>query len=126
LIKAIKKYGIEIIAILALISAIMNHNRSDFGDQVIIKADALGYYAYLPAVFIYHDPDFGFKNNYAQDHFMANDNAEYLVKYGNSRVNKYFSGLAILVMPFFLLAHIVALVFNLQAEPIDKHKDVAE
>ena len=29
----------------------------------IIESDAKGYYAYLPAVFIYHDLNFGFYND---------------------------------------------------------------
>ena len=43
--------------------AILNTSFQKDYKSGIIEADAKGYYAYLPAVFIYHDLNFGFYKN---------------------------------------------------------------
>jgi hypothetical protein len=116
LISGIRKFGVEILAALALICAIMNHNRGDAGDQLVMKADALGYYAYLPAVFIYHDATFSFKDYYEKTYYTPNDFSEFRNKQKDRYVDKYFCGVAILESPFFLAAHCIALIFNLPAD----------
>lgn len=82
----------------------------------IIDSDGRGYYAYLPAVFIQH--------NLAFDQFPASEtesqsnirSRNYLVDVGNARINKYFSGVALLLMPFFILAWIISLIAGLPAD----------
>lgn len=71
-----------------------------------IDADGRGYYAYLPAIFIYQDWDWGFvfeneKKLYPDTPYVAGD---YLNRIDNDLVNRYFSGTALLMLPFFLLA----------------------
>lgn len=75
------------------------------GWKTIITSDGRGYYAYLPAIFIYGDLTFKQvasteKKNYNRYDFLP----EYLVTVKTKTVNKYFSGVALLLMPFFLLA----------------------
>jgi len=78
--------------------------------QNILEADAKGYYAYLPAVFIYHDLNFGFydsveKGPDADPHFVS----EYRVQVdGGKTIDKYFCGTALAEAPFFLIAHAVS------------------
>ncbi|MCW3101778.1 MAG: hypothetical protein JWO09_218 [Bacteroidetes bacterium] len=78
--------------------------------QNILEADAKGYYAYLPAVFIYQDLHFGFydsveKGPDADPHFVS----EYRVQVdGSKTINKYFCGTALAEAPFFLLAYTVS------------------
>jgi hypothetical protein len=74
--------------------------------QNIIEADARGYYAYLPAVFIYHDLNFSFYDSIEKtEYYNSNWTSEYRAKVNGGTVNKYFCGTAIAQSPFFLIAH---------------------
>ncbi|CAN5836894.1 hypothetical protein BH11BAC7_BH11BAC7_05110 [soil metagenome] len=75
----------------------------------IITSDGKGYYSYLPAVFIYHDLNFGFydtiENKYYDEHLKSDYRA------GNGEkttIDKYFCGVSILQLPFFLGGHAAA------------------
>jgi len=80
-----------------------------------INADGKGYYAYLPALFLYQDPSFNFiydaeKKYYPEDgsHFK-----DFLNEQPNgTKVNKTFPGLSILYAPFFFLGCLFAFVFG--------------
>ncbi|MDP1728150.1 MAG: hypothetical protein Q8M15_15290 [Bacteroidota bacterium] len=73
--------------------------------------DALGYYVYLPGIFIYHD--------YTQFAWLPAIDSTYAVSGGTiyqvnkiengNYVTKYLGGIAILEMPFFLIGHIIAI-----------------
>ena len=57
----------------------------------LLESDAKGYYAYLPAVFIYQDLNFGFfdqieKEKYYQEHLYY----DYRIGAHNSVINKNF------------------------------------
>lgn len=72
----------------------------------MIAVDATGYYAYLPATFIYQDPHFQFLDTVCRkkyDHPF--DDYEYRVNSHGKSTNKYFIGTAVLQTPFFLIAH---------------------
>ena len=76
-----------------------------------INGDAKGYYAYLPAIFIYQDANYNFIDKmemtyYPEDgsHYKAFKNMQ---KNGLS-VNKCFPGLALFYLPFFGLAALFA------------------
>ena len=76
----------------------------------VINSDGKGYYAYLPAIFIYHDLDYKFIEYY-EDKYYPPDRLvfkEFRVKTEGGIVNKCFPGLAILWLPFFLVAHFVS------------------
>lgn len=73
----------------------------------IIDTDGTGYYAYLPAVFIYHDLNFGFFDQIAKDKYYNKDRF-YDYRGGTNdgqTIDKYYVGTAIVEAPFFLLAH---------------------
>jgi|TARA_R110000737_G_scaffold345006_1_gene372855 hypothetical protein len=84
------------------------HNWSDTErlDRPIIRSDGSGYYAYLPQHFIYHDPDYFFIDSLLPNY----PNAKF-GEFGNyahpdeGRMNKFFPGVAICQIPFFLTAH---------------------
>ena len=87
-----------------------------------IAGDGLGYYAYLPAKYIYHDKDLkyawfnkAYKANYVYSTF---DNPEdnLLVAYGNKRINKYYPGLSYIWWPFFMAAHATAHLLHYPAD----------
>jgi len=75
----------------------------------VIQSDGKGYYAYLPAVFIYHDLNFGFfqetEVNKSYDKSLFYD---YRSNHGGKVIDKYFIGESILLAPFFLTAHLGA------------------
>ena len=79
--------------------------------QKPINGDAKGYYAYLPAIFIYHDSNYEFVDKiettyYLEDGSMAKG---FRNKQPNGTfVNKCFPGLAILYLPFFFLSVVSA------------------
>jgi len=76
----------------------------------IIDSDGKGYYAYLPAIFIYHDLQFKFVEQYETQYYSSNKSGfkEFKNKVNQRNVNKYFPGLAIVWLPFFLAGHFVA------------------
>ncbi len=67
----------------------------------IVDGDGKGYYAYLDQIFISHN--FGSA--------IADQDQTYVVN--NHSVVKFFSGTALLISPFFLLASFIAQLFNL-------------
>lgn len=74
--------------------------------QKAVDSDGRGYYAYLPAVFIYQDWDWNFifeneKKLYPNTPHVAGD---YLNNVDQDLVNRYFAGISLLMLPFFLLA----------------------
>lgn len=64
--------------------------------------DGGGYYAYLPAHFIYKDYSYAFFNAHGLDA------KEFTQEIGGKTLNKYAIGVAILQTPFFLLGHYAA------------------
>lgn len=83
--------------------------------KYVIVSDGAGYYAYLPATFIYHDLTYQFAEENAATyrsypgcdvHFFGNKSME------GKRVNKYFIGTSILQAPFFLTAYFLSSAFN--------------
>ena len=83
----------------------------------IIEADAKGYYAYLPATFIYHDLNFGFYNQIENKiYYNPNLTYEYLRQHNGKTINKYYVGTALCLMPFFLAGHAITLLTDLPAD----------
>ena len=74
-----------------------------------IRSDGHGYYMYLPAFFIYHDPRMTFLDeiddvgSFSTTYFQSNTGA---------MVDKYTMGTALLQLPFFLVAHLITLLLN--------------
>lgn len=82
-----------------------------------IGGDAQGYYAYLPALFIYGDWEYNFAAEMNAKYYppgfgksFVNETAE------GEKVNKTFPGVAVLYAPFFAVAHTIAGLFGLEAD----------
>lgn len=89
-------------------SANINWGKDHWKD--ILESDAKGYYAYLPAIFIYQDLNFGFFESMEQGkYFNENIYYDYRYQFEGNTVNKYFMGTSVLEFPFFLVGHIWAL-----------------
>lgn len=85
--------------------------------QRCIVNDAMGYYGYLPAIFIYHDLNYDcleqpwLKHN--EDVSGDNDfKAGFVVKFKGQEVNKYPPGVTYFQAPFFFMAHGFAYLFS--------------
>lgn len=76
-----------------------------------LESDANGYYAYNPALFIYHDPQFKFLKTVNKEKGQERLFYDYRIRYQDSLfINKYYVGTSLLQMPFFLTAHFMASV----------------
>lgn len=84
-------------------------------DRLIIN-DGKAYYAYLPAIFIYRDLSYNFVEYYESKYYPSDSDPSYFkefrFQYQGRTVNKAFAGIAVLMLPFFLLAHLLALLFG--------------
>lgn len=89
----------------------VNNNLVDGEFKNVIRSDGRGYYAYLPALFLYNDPTFNSSLSAEAMHAQPNFNQYYLYQTPEGRrYNKYFPGIAILQAPFFGLGCIAAVV----------------
>jgi len=74
----------------------------------IIEVDGKGYYAYLPAIFIYKDLNFSFFDSIEQVHPNPSIYYDYRATCKGGICNKYFVGTSLAMAPFFLVAHSIA------------------
>lgn len=95
---------------------------SEEGIKYAIASDSRGYYAYLPAFFIYndatflkaHEAEYAYdENRFQQNHFHITDDGKVY--------NKYFPGVAVMQLPFFALA---TLTTYLIGDPITGYSDI--
>lgn len=91
------------------------------GWKGILESDAKGYYAYLPAVFIYHDLHFNFFDQIEKEKYY-NEKLffEYRAHVNDTTINKFYCGTAICQMPFFLTAHLLSPVFGYDQDGYSK------
>lgn len=75
----------------------------DLNERPLIMTDGQGYYAYLPAVFIYQDLQFNFVGSINEQYYPEDKRAAFVVPTEHGNVNKYFVGTAVMQAPFFVL-----------------------
>ncbi len=88
--------------------------------KYVIISDGKGYYAYLPAVFIYHDLNHDFFDSIEAKYYDGHTKYDYRTGAHGVRIDKYFCGTAWLQMPFFLLGHGVTLLGDQPADGYSK------
>ncbi len=93
------------IIVLVIICAWYGKNLKTWKKNEVIKNDVVSYYEYLPAVFIFHDLDFKFADSLPKD-FEGSVWAQ--TGPAGKPVIRMTMGLAMLWIPFFLLAHLSA------------------
>lgn len=91
----------------------------------IISCDGKGYYSYLPAVFIYHDLNFNFFDSVENKYYDEHLKYDYRVLAGDKPIDKYFCGVSILQIPFFLGAHFIAYISGAEMDGYSKPYAVA-
>lgn len=111
--KNLTKIVIGIIGIISLIIFGISRNESNYVES--IGSDGKGYYATLPALFIYKSLDFNYLTENI-DVFKEEPNQRFLVDINGRKVNKYNIGTAILMLPFFLIACLLSYIFGFQID----------
>ena len=82
-----------------------------------MEVDGKGYYAYLPALFIYHDLSFGFFKQVEKGTYFNRDYFyDYLRSSNNRTIDKYYCGTAFCMLPFFALGHLTTLLAGTAAD----------
>lgn len=116
MIQHIKTYKTPLILVLALFA--FHLFQKDFQNPYArpIAGDAQAYYAYLPATFIYQDLTYEFIPQINAKYYPESHQKSFLKPAGEGKVNKTFPGVAVLYLPFFLIAHALALLFDLPAD----------
>ncbi|XOV68378.1 MAG: hypothetical protein ACFHU9_04220 [Fluviicola sp.] len=93
--------------VMTFISINMKWNGEDW--RTVIASDSKGYYSYLPAVFIYDDPNFGFFETIEKEKYYNENTFTDYRSLGNGKIiNKYYIGTATAELPFFLIGHGIA------------------
>ena len=96
-----KKYIVLFFAIFLIVLSQRFLNIHQNGLVNSVSSDGLGYYSYLPAAIIYQDFDYTFyekKENKINPFYNS-----YFNTYKNKKINRYFCGTSICLLPFFLL-----------------------
>ncbi|MBK8927941.1 MAG: hypothetical protein IPM74_19050 [Crocinitomicaceae bacterium] len=116
MIKKTAEYRTPLILLLLLI--LVQSFRTDLNNpyKKPIAGDAQGYYAYLPALFIYHDPHYGFVEKINETYYVPANSKSFVNEVDGQKVNKTFPGVAVLYFPFFAAAHGISYIAGL---PVD-------
>jgi hypothetical protein len=104
--KSIYKVIIPLLLVAAIYFSWVNHQW-----PTIVASDGKGYYAYLPALINFQDLTWSFYKSVLKQ--LPSDYQEsFLFVMDGKLVNKYPVGMALLIAPFYLLAHLFALLLN--------------
>jgi hypothetical protein len=82
----------------------------------IIRSDGMGYYSYLPAIFIYNDYTQSFIHKKIPIYYEGTGVPEYMETINGQLVDKYFLGTAVMMYPFFITAHWLNIYFHKPAD----------
>ena len=105
--------AIHILIVCLVLFAALKVWNNDTSRKILIASDGKGYYAYLPAIFIYHDLGFNFIDEYEEKYFPGQEPVLFYMETEQGRVNKYYCGVALLMLPFFLIAHLLSIIGGL-------------
>ncbi|MEI6682660.1 MAG: hypothetical protein WCO44_08530 [Bacteroidota bacterium] len=87
------------------------------GWKHIVTSDGRGYYAYLPALLLDHDPTFStVVKRETKLLSYRKYKPGYLEKSGKLIFNKYFTGEAVLLLPFFLAGTLFSWIFGMEID----------
>lgn len=95
-----------IVIIIFWVSSNMNWGEKRW--HKLLKIDGVGYYNYLPAVFIYQDLSFDFYEQVKEENPRTELDFAFKTKTKTGIINKYYAGTALCNMPFFLTAHLLS------------------
>ena len=106
------KAGRYIIYLLVITSLGYGISTKKYRSGDIIQWDVVSYYAYLPAIFIYKDLSFDFVKDLPDDF----EGTIWPIPMSNGiHTLKYSIGTAIMILPFFIVAHIYSSLAGIEA-----------
>jgi len=111
--------AIGIILATALVIRLLSIDFSKTEEHIVTDYDALGYYLYLPALFVYHDiRQFDWLESIDEKYKVVGGEWRYQIAKHKSGhyVTSYLGGVAILQLPFFLIGHAYA---SMSSHPAD-------
>ena len=109
-----KRYLSKLAIILIGLSIfITDMNSQLYKEEKVIQIDALAYYTYLPAAFIYNDLDLMFFTEPGPHYEYVTGKAWISIGPDNQRIIAVSYGLAALYAPFFIAAHTFASLFDI-------------
>jgi hypothetical protein len=116
----IPRIPVILVVLIGLIFAKLQVNKNSGGPRDVctnICSDGRGYYAWLPAIFIYHDLNFHFfEQEELKSPFSGGTVGGCLQDYRNTidgRVcDKYYPGASFMMLPFFTIAHVGTVLFT--------------
>lgn len=111
----LQRFCIPVILLISFWS-VSNLKWSEHSRKYVITSDGKGYYAYLPAVFIYHDLHFGFFDTIESKYYDEHTKYDFRTGINGKPIDKYFAGVAVMQLPFFLAGHAITLLSH---EPAD-------
>lgn len=111
----LSRFCIPIILLISLWTS-SNLKWSEQRRKYTIISDGKGYYSYLPAALIYHDLNFGFFDTIESVYYDEHTKYDYRAGETGKRIDKYFCGVAVMQLPFFLAGHGATLMSD---EPAD-------
>lgn len=85
-----------------------------------IVSDGKGYYSYLPAVFIYHDLSFSWFDTIEAKYYDEHTKYDFRAGETGKPIDKYFCGVAVMQVPFFLAGHGITLMTDEPADGFSK------
>jgi len=80
--------------------------------RYLILGDGAGYYAYLPNIFFYQDWTFSYFSEVEKKYWNREGSAYFLNGTEHGMVDKYFCGVAVLLLPFYLIAWLLSALFG--------------
>lgn len=96
------RWSLWAVILLVVVSAWMGKNLDTWGRNKVIQNDIISYYAYLPAAVIFGDLNFEFTKDLPED---FEGTIWLMTAPGGKPILRMTMGLAILWLPFFLVAH---------------------
>lgn len=114
----LKKYICELVFAINIFLIPFNHDFKIWWQRPIVN-DAMGYYVYLPAIFIHHTFNYDFIQEPWEKHYkFAHNNPKgaFVVFSEEKELNKYPPGVAYFQAPFFFMGHIWAKLFGDEAD----------
>lgn len=115
----LSRFCIPLILLVSLWTS-SNLKWSEQGRKYTIVSDGKGYYGYLPAVFIYHDLSFTWFDSIESKYYDEHTKYDYRAGETGKPIDKYFCGVAVMQLPFFLAGHVFTLMSDEPADGFSK------
>lgn len=117
----LKSFFSKYVLVFILLIFVAFANNSQWGKdnwRDLIEADGKGYYAYLPAAFSFHDPNFGFFDSINKKY--PSPFYDYRVRRDGKVADKYFAGTAVAMLPFYFVGQLAAVATGAATDGYDK------